>query len=53
MAAFKQHTVFGFWKAALMKDPVLIENAKLETATGHLAKITSLKDLTSDKKITA
>ena len=23
MAAFKQHAVFGFWKAALMKDPIL------------------------------
>ena len=53
MAAFKQHAVFGFWKAALMKDPVLIENARLETAMGHLGKITSLKDLPSDKKITA
>ena len=53
MAAFKQHAVFGFWKAALMKDPVLIENARLETAMGHLGKITALKDLPSDKKITA
>ncbi|MBC7866445.1 MAG: YdeI/OmpD-associated family protein, partial [Gloeobacteraceae cyanobacterium ES-bin-316] len=52
MAAFKQHAVFGFWKAALMKDPVLIENAKSETAMGHLGKITSLKDLPADKKIT-
>ena len=53
MAAFKQHAVFGFWRAALMKETVLIENAKLETATGHLGKITSLKDLLSNKKITA
>ena len=36
MAAFKQHCVFGFWKAALMKDPVLIENARSEVAMGHL-----------------
>ncbi len=53
MAAFKQHAVFGFWKAALMKDPVLVENAKSEVAMGHLGKLTSLKDLPSDKKMTA
>ena len=53
MAAFKQHAVFGFWKAALMKDPVLIENARSETAMGHLGKLTHLKDLPPDKKITA
>lgn len=53
MAAFKKHGVFGFWKAALMKDKVLIENAKSEVAMGHLGKITSLKDLPSDKKIIA
>ena len=52
MAAFKQHAVFGFWKASLMKDPVLIENARLETAMGHLGKLTSLKDLPPDKKMT-
>jgi uncharacterized protein YdeI (YjbR/CyaY-like superfamily) len=53
MAAFKQHAVFGFWKAALMKDPVLVDNAKAETAMGHLGRITSLKDLPSDKKLIA
>jgi uncharacterized protein YdeI (YjbR/CyaY-like superfamily) len=53
MAAFKQHAIFGFWKAALMKDPVLIENAKSEVAMGHLGRITSLKDLPPDKKVTA
>ena len=53
MAAFKQHAVMGFWKAALMKDAVLMENAKSETAMGHLGKITTLKDMPSDKKITA
>lgn len=53
MAAFKQHASFGFWKAALMKDPVLIESAKTEVAMGHLGKITSLKDLPSDKKLAA
>ena len=53
MAAFKQHMAFGFWKAALMKDPILKETAKSEVAMGHLGRITSLKDLPSDKKMTA
>jgi hypothetical protein len=53
MAAFKQHAVFGFWKAPLMKDPVLIERAKSEVSIGHLGRITSLKDIPSDKKIIA
>lgn len=51
MAAFKQHCVFGFWKAALMNDPVLIENPKSEVSMGHLGRITSIKDLPDDKKI--
>lgn len=51
MASFKQHAVFGFWKASLMKDPVLVETAKSEVAMGHLGRITSLKDLPPDKKI--
>jgi uncharacterized protein YdeI (YjbR/CyaY-like superfamily) len=53
MASFKQHAVMGFWKASLLKDPILVENAKSETAMGHLGRITSLKDMPSDKKITA
>jgi uncharacterized protein YdeI (YjbR/CyaY-like superfamily) len=53
MASFKQHAVMGFWKASLMKDPILVENAKSETAMGHLGRITSLKDLPPDKKIAA
>jgi len=53
MAAFKQHCSFGFWKAKLMKDPVLMDNARAETAMGHLGRITSLKDLPADRKISA
>jgi uncharacterized protein YdeI (YjbR/CyaY-like superfamily) len=53
MAAFKQHAVFGFWRAKLMKDPVLVENAKSEVSMGHLGRLTSLKDLPPDKKMTA
>ena len=52
MAAFKQHCVFGFWKASLMKDPKLMQNAKAEISMGHLGKITSLKDLPPDNIIT-
>lgn len=53
MAAFKQHCSFSFWKAALMQDRQLMEAAKSEVAMGHLGKITSLKDLPSDKKLMA
>jgi uncharacterized protein YdeI (YjbR/CyaY-like superfamily) len=51
MASFKQHAVFGFWKASLMKDKSLMENAATETSMGHLGKLTTLKDLPSDKKL--
>jgi uncharacterized protein YdeI (YjbR/CyaY-like superfamily) len=52
MAAFKAHCSFGFWKAALMKDSgELIK--KQNNAMGHFDKITSLKDLPTDKKIIA
>ncbi len=53
MASFKQHAVFGFWKAALMKDKLLHETAKSEVAMGHLGRITALKDLPPDTKIVA
>jgi uncharacterized protein YdeI (YjbR/CyaY-like superfamily) len=51
LAAFKKHAVMGFWKAQLMSDPVLVENARSESAMGHLGKLTSLKDLPPDKTI--
>ncbi|MBI5731193.1 MAG: YdeI/OmpD-associated family protein [Ignavibacteriales bacterium] len=51
IAAFKQHCAIIFWKASLMKDPRLMENAKSEVAMGHLKKITSLKDLPSEKTL--
>lgn len=53
MASFKKHCAFGFWKASLMKDKTLSKNAASESAMGHYGKITSLKDLPSDKKIIA
>jgi len=36
-----------------MKDKSLMEMAQSEVAMGHLGKITSLKDLPSNKKLTA
>lgn len=53
MASFKQHCAFGFWKASIMKDKSLMDNAKSESAMGHMGKLTSLKDLPSDKKMIA
>ena len=53
MASFKQHCAFGFWKASLMREISLTKNSESESAMGHYGKITSLKDLPSDKKIIA
>ncbi len=52
MASFKNHAVVGFWKAAIMKDAALMQNAQSEVSMGHLGKITSLKDMPTDKKLT-
>lgn len=51
MASFKQYCAFGFRKASLMKEKSLMENSKSETSMGDLGKITSLKDLPSDRKL--
>ena len=51
MASFKQHCAFGFWKATLMKDPILKQTAESEVAMGHLGRIASLKDLPAKKKL--
>jgi uncharacterized protein YdeI (YjbR/CyaY-like superfamily) len=53
MAGFKQHCAFSFWKAALMKDPALLQNAHSELAMGHFGRICSIKDLPADKIIIA
>lgn len=50
MASFNEHAVFGFWKSALLKDPKgNLERS--EEAMGSLGRITSMKDLPSDKVI--
>jgi uncharacterized protein YdeI (YjbR/CyaY-like superfamily) len=53
MAGFKNHAAIGFWKGSLMSDKTLHANADSEISMGHLGKICSLKDLPSDKKLTA
>ncbi len=45
MAAFKQHCVFTFWKAAIMSDPQQLFTKIGITSMGHLGKIKSLADL--------
>src|SRR5579872_1258814 len=53
MAAFKQHCAFGFWNAPLLKDPEGLLRVKDKNAMGHFDRITSLKDLPSDKILLA
>ena len=42
MAAFQEHTTFGFWKGALLKDRLPKVDEK---AMGHFGRITSMDDL--------
>jgi uncharacterized protein YdeI (YjbR/CyaY-like superfamily) len=49
MAAFKHHCAFGFWKTSQMKDPYHVMSVNGKTSMGSLGKITSLKDLPSNK----
>ncbi len=44
-AAFKNHCAFSFWKAALIKDPRLMQHAREEKSMGHLGPIHSIQDL--------
>ena len=53
MAAFKQHCAFGFWNAPLLKDPEGLLQVKDKNAMGHFDRITSQKDLPSDKILLA
>ena len=46
MAAFKEHCSIGFWKGEL----ILGKGAGSDGGMGHFGKITSLKDLPSDKR---
>lgn len=46
MASFKEHCAFGFWKQSLLEDTAFPAE---KTAMGSFGRITSLKDLPSDK----
>lgn len=45
-AAFKQHCAFGFWKQSLLESDAFPQN---KTAMGSFGRLTSVKDLPSDK----
>ncbi|PYK69144.1 MAG: hypothetical protein DME45_03685 [Verrucomicrobia bacterium] len=46
MAAFKEHCSIGFWKGQL----ILGKRAGSDGGMGHFGKVTSLKDVPSDKR---
>ena len=50
-ASFKGHCTFGFWKAGIMKDAGVLLGKESKSAMGNLGRITSMKDLPSDKII--
>lgn len=49
MAAFKAHVSFGFWNAGQMKEADNKLQVKDRGAMGNFDRITSIKDLPSDK----
>ncbi len=53
MPAFKEHCGFMFWKSKLMKDPEGILKITEKHGMGHFDRITSLKDLPSEKILIA
>ena len=51
MASFKNHCVFGFWKASLLDDPKKVLGERFNQggeAMGNLGRIATLKDLPAD-----
>jgi uncharacterized protein YdeI (YjbR/CyaY-like superfamily) len=48
-AAFKQHCSFGFWKHAILAEKHEFIKASEKAAMGSFGKMTSMKDLPSDK----
>lgn len=46
MASFKQHCAFGFWKQSLLEQEAFPAE---KTAMGSFGRITTLKDIPSDK----
>ena len=51
MAAFKQHCVFGFWKAPLLTLDGKPLVTKMESGAGQFGKLTSVKDLPARSKL--
>ncbi len=52
MAAFKEHAVFGFWKASLIPG-LAPSSAKGGESAGNMGRLTSVDDLPSRKALTA
>jgi uncharacterized protein YdeI (YjbR/CyaY-like superfamily) len=48
-AAFKQHCTFGFWKHAILAEKHEVLKNSERAAMGSFGKMTSMKDLPSDK----
>jgi uncharacterized protein YdeI (YjbR/CyaY-like superfamily) len=53
MAAFKEHCRFGFWKGSLLDKNKELVKVTGKSSMADLEKITSLKDLPSDKILIA
>jgi hypothetical protein len=51
MAAFRQHCVFGFWKAPLLTLDGTPLVKKMESGAGQFGKLTSVKDLPAKSKL--
>lgn len=51
MVAFKEHAAFGFWHQGMI-DVLGTDGDKSDTAMGSLGRITSVKDLPADRKMT-
>jgi hypothetical protein len=51
MAAFKQHCVFGFWKAPLLTLDGRPLVKKMESGAGQFGKLTSVRDLPAKPKL--
>jgi uncharacterized protein YdeI (YjbR/CyaY-like superfamily) len=53
MAAFKAHAAFGFWRGRLNKSDLPTIAAKDTQAMGHFGRLTSTKDLPSERAMIA
>ena len=53
IAAFKGHAVMGFAKASLLQGAEKVLQVKDRDAMGHLGRLTSVKDLPSDRALAA